>query len=55
MQHVLQEQSGYFQLDAPPTTLTATAHRPAYGDDGNYVSKPSVEDIVEKILEVTGA
>ncbi|RMF01466.1 MAG: transketolase [Bacteroidetes bacterium] len=55
MQHVLQEQAGYFQLDAPPTTLTATAHRPAYGDDGNYVSKPSVEDIVDKVLEVVAA
>jgi pyruvate/2-oxoglutarate/acetoin dehydrogenase E1 component/TPP-dependent pyruvate/acetoin dehydrogenase alpha subunit len=55
MQHVLQDQAGYFQLDAPPTTLTATAHRPAYGDDGNYVSKPSVEDIVEKVLEVVEA
>jgi len=49
-QHILEEQQGYFQLDTQPATLTGTAHRPPYGDDGNYVSKPSVEDIVEKVL-----
>lgn len=52
LQHILEDQAGYFQLDATPSTLTATAHRPPYGDDGNYVSKPSVEDVVEKVLEL---
>ncbi len=52
LQHILEDQAGYFQLDATPSTLTATAHRPPYGDDGNYVSKPSVEDVIEKVLEL---
>lgn len=52
MQHILEDQAGYFQLDATPSTLTATAHRPPYGDDGNYISKPSVEDVVEKVIEL---
>jgi hypothetical protein len=34
------------------TTLTAKAHRPAYGSDGDYTRKPSIEDIVEKVVEV---
>lgn len=52
MQHILEDQGGYFQLDATPSTLTGTAYRPPYGDDGNYISKPNVEDVVEKVLEV---
>lgn len=44
---VLNEQKGYFHLDSQPITLSAKAHRPAYGSDGDYFSKPSVEDIVE--------
>jgi pyruvate/2-oxoglutarate/acetoin dehydrogenase E1 component len=51
-QHIMEDQQAYFQLDAPPATLTGTAHRPPYGDDGNYVSKPNVEDVVEKVLEL---
>jgi hypothetical protein len=35
---------------ARPCTLTAKAHRPAYGSDGDYFSKPSVEDVVEKVV-----
>jgi hypothetical protein len=34
--------------------LTAKAHRPAYGSDGDYFSKPSVEDIVDKVVEILG-
>ena len=34
------------------TTLTAKAHRPAYGSDGDYFSKPSVEDIMERVMEL---
>ena len=50
LRHILEEQDGYRLLDARPATLCASHHRPAYGDDGNYLSKPSVEDVVEKVL-----
>jgi hypothetical protein len=36
-------------LDSKPQTLTSKEHRPAYGTDGDYFSKPSVEDIYEKV------
>jgi pyruvate/2-oxoglutarate/acetoin dehydrogenase E1 component len=49
MQEILEVQNGYQYLDSKPTTLTAKAHRPAYGTDGDYFSKPSAEDIYEKI------
>lgn len=51
LQQITEQQNGYLQLDAPAKTLTAKAHRPAYGDDGNYVSKPQVIDVVEAALE----
>ncbi len=44
---ILTEQEGYRYLDSAPVTLAAKAHRPAYGTDGDYFSKPSVEDITE--------
>jgi 2-oxoisovalerate dehydrogenase E1 component len=47
LQKVLEEQKGYFHLDSEPKTLTAQAHRTAYGTDGDYFSKPSIEDMVE--------
>ena len=47
MQQVLEEQKGYFYLDSEPRTVTAKNHRPAYGSDGDYFSKPNVEDIVD--------
>ncbi len=50
LQHILQEQNGYRWLDSAPMTLTAKAHRPAYGSDGDYFSKPSLEDVVEKVV-----
>lgn len=50
LQQVLQVQDGYRWLDAAPATLTAKAHRPAYGTDGDYFSKPGVEDVVEKVM-----
>ena len=50
LQQTLEVQGGYQYLDATPSTLTAKAHRPAYGSDGDYFSKPSVEDVVEKVL-----
>ncbi len=45
MQKVMEEQQGYKFLDAQPITITAKAHRPAYGTDGDYFSKPNAEDI----------
>ena len=47
MQKVLEEQGGYYHLDVEPKTLSAKDHRPAYGTDGDYFSKPSVDDMVE--------
>jgi pyruvate/2-oxoglutarate/acetoin dehydrogenase E1 component/TPP-dependent pyruvate/acetoin dehydrogenase alpha subunit len=49
LQHILDEQNAYQYLDSKPQTLTAKAHRPAYGTDGDYFSKPSVEDVFEKV------
>jgi pyruvate/2-oxoglutarate/acetoin dehydrogenase E1 component/TPP-dependent pyruvate/acetoin dehydrogenase alpha subunit len=45
LQEVLEKQGGYRWLDSAPRTLSAKAHRPAYGTDGNYWSKPNAEDI----------
>ncbi|QNL48488.1 transketolase [Olivibacter sp. SDN3] len=47
LQHILEEQGGYFSLDGQPKTLSAKAHRPPYGSDGDYFTKPSVDDIIE--------
>ncbi|HAP69873.1 MAG TPA: transketolase, partial [Flavobacteriales bacterium] len=47
LQKILEEQKGYFHLDSEPKTVTAQAHRTAYGTDGDYFSKPSIEDMVE--------
>lgn len=44
---ILVEQRAYFHLDSAPVTLSAKDHRPAYGTDGDYFSKPSIDDIVE--------
>jgi pyruvate/2-oxoglutarate/acetoin dehydrogenase E1 component/TPP-dependent pyruvate/acetoin dehydrogenase alpha subunit len=52
LQHILDEQDGYKYLDSKPQTLTAKVHRPAYGTDGDYFSKPSVEDVFEKVYEM---
>ncbi|AJH14376.1 alpha-ketoacid dehydrogenase subunit alpha/beta [Myroides profundi] len=49
LQKVLEEQKGYRHLDSDPQTLTSKAHRPAYGTDGDYFSKPSSEDVFEKV------
>ena len=49
MQQILDNQNAYDYLDSKPQTLTAKSHRPAYGTDGDYFSKPSVEDIYEKV------
>ena len=52
LQEILEKQNGYIYLDSKPSTLTAKAHRPAYGTDGDYFSKPSAEDIFEKIYDI---
>ena len=52
MQQILEKQGAFRYLDSLPTTLTAKNHRPAYASDGDYFSKPSVEDIVEKVYEI---
>ena len=49
LQQIIENQDGYNYLDSKPQTLTSKAHRPAYGTDGDYFSKPSIEDIFEKI------
>lgn len=51
-QQILEVQGGYAHLDADVRTLTASEHRPAYGDDGDYASKPQVMDVVEAVLEL---
>ena len=49
---IIEEQDGYRHLDSAPATLTAKAHRPAYGTDGDYFSKPSADDVFEKVYEI---
>jgi pyruvate/2-oxoglutarate/acetoin dehydrogenase E1 component len=52
LQQILEVQKGYLLLDSQPQTLAAQPHRPAYGTDGDYFSKPSVEDVFEKIYAI---
>ena len=52
MQQVLEEQGGYQFLDSKPVTITANEHRPAYGSDGDYFSKPSVDTVFSTIYQV---
>lgn len=47
LQRVLEAQNGYLSLDSQPKTLCAKEHRPPYGSDGDYFSKPSLDDIIE--------
>jgi pyruvate/2-oxoglutarate/acetoin dehydrogenase E1 component/TPP-dependent pyruvate/acetoin dehydrogenase alpha subunit len=49
LQQILEEQEGYYTLDGQPRTLAAKAHRTPYGSDGDYFSKPSVDDVVETV------
>lgn len=49
MQQVLEDQGAYEYLDAAPMTITSKDHRPAFASDGDYFSKPSVDDMVERI------
>lgn len=52
LQKIIQEQNAFKFLDSDPITLTSKSHRPAYGTDGDYFSKPSIDDIVEKTYEI---
>ena len=51
-QEILEKQNGYYLLDGQPRTLTAKANRPPYGSDGDYFTKPSVDDVVEMAYEM---
>ncbi len=52
LQKVIEEQGGYYWLDSPPRTLPGAAHRPAYGSDGDYWSKPNVETVFKAVYEL---
>ena len=52
MQKVIEEQSGYKYLDSKPITISSKEHRPAYGSDGDYFSKPSSDDVFEVIYNL---
>ena len=49
LQQVIENQEVFRYLDSEPQTISAQAHRPAYSSDGDYFSKPNVEDVVEKV------
>ncbi len=49
---VMEVQNGYKHLDVAPRTLTAKPHRPAYGSDGDYFSKPNAEDVIEVVKKM---
>jgi pyruvate/2-oxoglutarate/acetoin dehydrogenase E1 component len=52
LQQILEAQHGYRYLDAQPVTLAAKPHRPAYGTDGDYFSKPNAEDVFDTVLKM---
>lgn len=52
LQQIMEVQKGYYYLDSQPRTLTAKAHRPPYGSDGDYFTKPSVDDVVEAVYQM---
>jgi pyruvate/2-oxoglutarate/acetoin dehydrogenase E1 component len=52
LQEVIERQGGYYWLDSPPRTLSARQHRPAYGSDGDYWSKPNADTVFETIYEI---
>lgn len=49
---VMEEQGGYKYLDVAPRTITGKAHRPSYGSDGDYFSKPNAEEIIALLQEM---
>ncbi|OGO80151.1 MAG: hypothetical protein A3K41_08605 [Chloroflexi bacterium RIFOXYD12_FULL_57_15] len=52
LQEVIEKQGGYFHLDSPARTLSGKEHRPAYGSDGDYWSKPNAETIFDMVYEM---
>lgn len=52
LQKVIEEQGGYYWLDSPPRTLPGAPHRPAYGSDGDYWSKPNVDSVFKAVYEL---
>src|SRR5918993_1213655 len=52
LQEVVEKQGGYYHLDSEPRTLPAKAHRPAYGSDGDYWSKPNAETVFDAVYEM---
>jgi len=52
MQEVIEKQGGYFHLDSEPRTLSGKEHRPAYGSDGDYWSKPNAETVFDKVYQM---
>ena len=52
LQEVIEKQGGYYWLDSPPRTLPGATHRPAYGSDGDYWSKPNAETIFEAVYDL---
>ena len=52
LQKIIEDQKAYEYLDSSPSTLTAKAHRPPYGKDGDYFTKPSVNDVIEKVYSI---
>lgn len=52
LQQILEVQKGYYHLDGQPRTLSAKPHRPPYGSDGDYFTKPSVDDIVDMVYQM---
>ncbi len=52
MSKILEEQNGYYSLDSKPVCITAKAHRPPYGSDGDYYTKPNPEQIFETIYSL---
>ncbi len=52
LQQILEVQNGYYYLDGKPRTLTAKAHRPPYGSDGDYFSKPAADDVIEAVYAI---
>jgi 2-oxoisovalerate dehydrogenase E1 component len=52
LQEVIEKQGGYYWLDSAPRTLSGTLHRPAYGSDGDYWSKPNVDTVFSAVYEI---
>jgi pyruvate/2-oxoglutarate/acetoin dehydrogenase E1 component/TPP-dependent pyruvate/acetoin dehydrogenase alpha subunit len=55
LQKIVEEQGGFKYLDAAPITIASQEHRPAYGDDGNYFSKPNVETVIDTVYSIMSA